>query len=141
MFSLYENKIKHLEFIQGVINRMAQNSFLLKGWTVTLIAGLFAFANTKGMDSDYILIAYIPTVFFWLLDGFYLYQERLFRKLYDKVRVTKEEHIDYSMNTTSVEGDVPSWLSICFSKTLNIFYIPIIFVILFAILGFSNILF
>ncbi len=31
-----EQKIKHLEFIQAAINRMAGNSFLLKGWTVTL---------------------------------------------------------------------------------------------------------
>ena len=33
-----EKKIKHLEMIQGVINRMAGNSFALKGWSVTLIA-------------------------------------------------------------------------------------------------------
>ena len=40
-----ENKIKHLEIIQGIINRMAGNSFALKGWAVTLIAGIFALAN------------------------------------------------------------------------------------------------
>ena len=34
-------KLKHLEMIQGVINRMANCSFLLKGWSVTLIAALF----------------------------------------------------------------------------------------------------
>ena len=37
-----EQKIKHLEFIQTTINRMAGNSFLLKGWTVTLTGGLLA---------------------------------------------------------------------------------------------------
>lgn len=26
-----DNKLKHLEFLQGVIGRMAQNSFLFKG--------------------------------------------------------------------------------------------------------------
>lgn len=31
-----DNKLKHLELIQGVINRMASNSFKLKGWAVTL---------------------------------------------------------------------------------------------------------
>jgi len=36
-----ENKIKHLEMIQGVINRMASNSFALKGWAVTLVSGIF----------------------------------------------------------------------------------------------------
>lgn len=141
MININEKKIKHLEFIQGVINRMAQNSFFLKGWTVTLIAGLLAFANTKEMDSTYLLIAYIPAVFFWMLDGYYLHQEKMFRKLYDKVRVTDESLIDYSMDTSSVEGHVPSWLKVCFSTTLNIFYIPVIFVIILAMLGFSNILF
>ena len=37
-----ENKLKHLQMIQGIINRMASNSFALKGWSVTLVAGIFA---------------------------------------------------------------------------------------------------
>ena len=32
------NKQKHLECLQGAINRTAGNLFLLKGWTITLIA-------------------------------------------------------------------------------------------------------
>ena len=36
-----ENKRKHLEFIQGAINRMAGNLFFLRGWTITLITALF----------------------------------------------------------------------------------------------------
>ena len=35
-------KLKHLEFIQDVITRMNSNSFLLKGWCVTLMSVLFA---------------------------------------------------------------------------------------------------
>lgn len=131
---LNENKIKHLEFIQGVINRMAQNSFLLKGWTVTIVVGLFAFANTKEMDSSYLLIAYIPVFFFWFLDGYFLRQERLFRKLYDSVRIKEEANIDYSMNTSPFNDEVDSWIRVCFSKTLRLFYIPVIIVILLAML-------
>ena len=29
-----QQKLKHLEFIQGVINRLATNSFQMKGWSV-----------------------------------------------------------------------------------------------------------
>ena len=36
------NKHKHLELIQGVINRLSTNSFLLKGWSVVLVSALFA---------------------------------------------------------------------------------------------------
>jgi hypothetical protein len=45
-----ENKLKHLEFIQQAINRMASNLFLLKGWTVTLIAAMFALAAKESRD-------------------------------------------------------------------------------------------
>ena len=37
-----DSKLKHLEFIQGVINRLSTNSFLLKGWSVVLVSALFA---------------------------------------------------------------------------------------------------
>lgn len=39
-----ERRLKHLEFVQAVINRMANTSFMLKGWSITIIAGLFAFS-------------------------------------------------------------------------------------------------
>jgi len=126
-----ENKLKHLEFIQGVINRMGQNSFLLKGWAVTLVAGLFAFANTQDMDYRLISIALIPTIFFWLLDGYFLWQEKLFRKLYDNVRKKGDgEFIDFSMNVKPFESEVSSWIWICFSNTLRLFYLPIIAIII-----------
>ena len=35
-----DKKLKHLELVQSVINRMASNSFMLKGWAVTLVAGI-----------------------------------------------------------------------------------------------------
>lgn len=53
-----EKKLKHLEMIQAVINRMANNSFMLKGWTVTLVAGIFALAS-KDADKMYFLIAIV----------------------------------------------------------------------------------
>jgi len=45
-----EKKLKHLEFIQQAINRMASNLFLLKGWTVTLIAAMFALEGPSHRD-------------------------------------------------------------------------------------------
>ena len=39
-----ESKIAHLKMVQAVITRMAGNSFLIKGWSVTLVAALFALA-------------------------------------------------------------------------------------------------
>jgi len=116
-----EEKLKHLEMIQGVINRMASNSFLLKGWSVVLVAALFALA-AKDSSVDFIYLAYFPAIAFWSLDGFYLRQERLYRKLYDKVRSQKEEEIDFSMATVEFHKGVQCWFCTCFSPTLRIFH-------------------
>ena len=96
---MISNKQKHLEFIQGIINRMAHNSFALKGWAATLVAGIFALA-AKDADKMYFLVTYISIIVFWCLDAFYLKQDRLYRSLYEHVRRLEEEDIDYSMNTS-----------------------------------------
>lgn len=118
-----ENKLKHLEFIQQAINRMASNLFLLKGWTVTLIAAMFALAAKESRDL-YFLLAYFPTVMFWLLDGYFLSQERRFRSLYDHVRKLEESAIDFSMDTQPFKESPPrnKWSRALLSPTLLIYY-------------------
>jgi len=117
-----ENKRKHLEFIQAAVNRMATNLFLLKGWTITLIAALFALA-VKDADRIYFLIAYIPAFMFWMLDGYFLAQERRFRALYDHVRQLNEHQIDFSMDTGPFrDGFRTTWAGAMFSRTLAIYY-------------------
>jgi len=116
-----EKKIKHLEMLQGVINRMAHNSFLLKGWSVILVSALFAL-GAKDSNKTFILLAYFPALAFWILDGYFLQQERFFRKLYDKVREMKNEDIDFSMDTSIAKKEVKCWFCVCFSKTLFIFH-------------------
>lgn len=79
-----ENKIKHLEFIQATITRMNQNSFQIKGWMITIVSALLAlYANSENVI--YISIAIVPVVIFWLLDAYYLQQERKFRGVYNDV--------------------------------------------------------
>lgn len=117
-----ENKQKHLEFIQSAVGRMASNLFLLKGWTITLIAALFALA-AKDSDRTYFLIAYLPALMFWTLDGYFLSQERRFRALYDHVRKLEESDIDFSMDTSAFKSEARNtWLGAMFSGTLLIYY-------------------
>jgi hypothetical protein len=65
-----ENKRKHLEFIQAIVTRMAGNLFFLKGWAITLIAGLFALA-AKDAKPRFYFVAYASRRYFmdarWLL--------------------------------------------------------------------------
>lgn len=121
-----ENKRKHLELVQGVINRMASNSFMLKGWAVTLVAGIFALAG-KDTDKLYFLVAYVPIIVFWGLDAYYLLQENLYRSLYDKVRETQEDNIDFSLKATTEEfnSNKNCYCSCLFSKTEVGFYLPL----------------
>lgn len=123
------NKIKHLEFIQLTITRMGVNSFLLKGWTITIIAALFAFASKDAKNFDLALIAEISTLIFWLLDGYFLRQERLFRRLYDQVREKKPSEIDFSMNTGRLEAVQTKLFNCITSKTLAIFYLSLLILI------------
>ena len=118
-----DQQIRHLEAVQGVINRMAQNSFSLKGWSVTLVTALFALAAANSNPS-FVLLGYVPACVFWILDGYVLHQEKLFRKLYDGVRLKDE--IDrkdfFSMSTEPFVAETPSWLCVVFSRTLLIFH-------------------
>ena len=114
-----ENKLKHLEFLQGVINRLANNSFMLKGWSVIIVSALFVL-DFKNTDSKILYLTLLPIIAFWVLDGYFLWQERLYRKLYNKVREFKEEEINFSMDVSSVKGQVSSWCKTIFSKTLLI---------------------
>jgi hypothetical protein len=83
---------EHLSLIQGIITRAASNSFLLKGWAVTLAAGLTAIAKT-GTHENVAWIACGVVVVFALLDARYLAIERAFRTLYDN----------------AVAGTAPTW--------------------------------
>lgn len=124
-----EAKFKHLEIIQNVINRMANNAFLLKGWTVVLVSALFAL-SANDSNKLYIYLAYFPALAFWILDSYFLWQERLYRKLYDKVRKMENTDIDFSMDTSSVVENVNPWKEIVFSTTVSIFHGAIIITIL-----------
>ena len=116
-----ENKRAHLKMIQAVVNRMSVNSFQLKGWSVVLISALFALAagNSQAL---FVYLAYFPSIAFWMLDAYFLRQERLFRKLYDRVRYLDEPEVDFSMDTSAADAEVAAWPDVVFSKTLLLFH-------------------
>jgi hypothetical protein len=116
----------HLQMIQTVINRLANSSFLLKGWSVVLVSGLFALA-AKDTKPLFAYIAYFPCAVFWALDGYFLWQERRYRGLYDAVRQVEPKNIDYSMDTSQMTGTL---LAAVFSKTLMAFHGAVVFTVI-----------
>lgn len=127
-FVMNDQRIKHLEMIQAIINRMATNSFIIKGWSVTLVSALFAL-SAKDADGRYVLVSYFPAIIFWILDSYFLYQERLFQNLFDKVRLEAASTTDFSMSTKGLICDRASWEAALVSKTILIFHGTIILTI------------
>lgn len=126
------NLIKHLEFIQVTIVRMAANSFVIRGWTVTLVAAILAFTS-KDANSNAASIALIPAIMFWSLDAYYLRTEREFRALYDQVRQNPPKddlEVDFSLDVSKVKTKTAGTLRVAFTRTLAPFYLALIGVIL-----------
>jgi hypothetical protein len=132
-----ETKIRYLEMIQSVINRMASNSFLLKGWSVTLVTGILSLTGNKD-EMNYFLLVYIPIIVFWLLDAYYLQLERKYRRLFEKVRDSNDIRIPFEMNLKRVRylfnNDKSkkkfSYIHCLFSPTEFLFYVPVAVAIL-----------
>lgn len=122
-----EEIIKYLEFIQNIVTRMNQNSFMIKGWTVAIVSALLAiYANKE--NKLFILISIFPVLIFMFLDSYYLWQERKFRHLYNKVLEENEsKQIKlFSMNTNvGNECCKICYFKVLFSVTELVFYFSI----------------
>ena len=122
------NRVAHLQFLQDVIARMSNHSFLLKGWMITVVAGLVALSVTSKQPSINV-ISLSAIVFFWLLDAYFLWRERHFRALYNVVRTLSEAEIDFNMDPNSIaEGKKESYFDLLRTPTLSLFYVGAAFV-------------
>ncbi len=118
---------KHLEFIQNVIARLANNSFLMKGWAVTVSGAFFGFAIQQH-EAALALIGLLPAISLWALDAYFVKKERQFRRLFDSVRTHPESHEPFDMNPEPYHAHVKSWSRTFFSLTLWPFYGGIVLV-------------
>lgn len=116
-----QEKMKHLEFIQNIINRMNSNSFQIKEWMIAIVSALLAlYANSNNVT--FIFVAIAPTILFWYLDAYYLQQERKFRKLYDDVLSEGTEVPVFSMPIQNYTDSKCCIWSTIFSKTIGWLY-------------------
>lgn len=122
-----EKKLKHLEFIQNAINRMANNSFIIKGWCITLAIALIALLEKKDINKYYVAYSFLPLLFFWFLDAFYLKTERQYRRLYADISKKGKKEIDFSMDITPYKE---CYIETLFSRTLLPFYLSLMGIVL-----------
>ncbi|SCK11746.1 hypothetical protein YW7DRAFT_00659 [Streptomyces sp. AmelKG-E11A] len=117
---LSADRIKHLEFIQAVVTRLGNNSFLLKGWAIALTAAILALSAGR-FSWQIALSGIIPLLGFWFLDSYFLRQERLFRTLYEDARTPNSGVEMLSMNIGPYLARV-TLAKVAFSQTLVLFY-------------------
>ncbi len=120
-----ELRIKHLEFIQATAARMAGNSFLMKGWTVTLVAALLALA-AKDANRNFVFVGFLPAICFWGLDAYYLRQERIFRALYNACILPDTAVPMFSMDAKLVKGSVAGWLETLCAFVIFFYHAPVV---------------
>lgn len=126
---------KEVEIVQNVTGRMANNSFLIKGWAITLIVASLIVSGA--MYHHY--VALLPWFVFWCLDAYFLRMERLYRKLYDWLIINRQKSEDFlfDMNKASLEKrfgkEVPRMLQVMFSKTLVTFYGALLVIIIISV--------
>ena len=133
---------KEIDLIQACIIRMAQNSFMIKGWAFGIVAALVALAAEKLEPCILSAIGIFILLIFWYLDAFFLTQEKLYRFKYEWVieeRPKGNREFLYNLNPYNKEmwnhvknskTDIikkrkkPSVISVMFSRpyTLLIFY-------------------
>ena len=96
-----ETKLKHLEFVQATIGRLAQNSFAYKGWAITVVGGIVALSATSNQST---LAAYVALIAFWFLDAHVLRLERFYRCLYDEVVADRIDNLSMTVTSALLKG-------------------------------------
>ncbi len=118
-----ESRIRYLEAIQRVVDRLSNTSFILKGWAVSLVAGLMALA-ANSTNCGYVLIAYIPIAVFWFLDAYFLMMERQYRNLFQKNTFLSQPLEIFSLKRE--KGTFGNYAKAFFSITMLLTYLPLI---------------
>ncbi|HIE44722.1 MAG TPA: hypothetical protein EYP87_00770 [Flavobacteriaceae bacterium] len=117
--------IEEIKIIQDIIKRMADNSFKIKAWAITLVVATLLIKSNVNNS----FIAFIPLITFWFLDAYYLQQEKIFRKVYDdKVEnKTTNDSTMFIINPNSFKKDVSSIFFIMFwNKSITPLYVTIL---------------
>jgi hypothetical protein len=109
---------KHLDYVQSIISRRANNSFVMKGWALTVTLALLGFASTRS-DAMLALLATMAVAAFWFLDAYFLRQERAFRLMFADVAAKKLTA--FILNPTSYAKKISWWKTIR-SLSLSVFY-------------------
>ena len=126
---------KHLEIMQGVITRMAENSRSCKVWCVTLVAATLVLVARTG-EPRHALIALAPAALLYVLDAYYLMLERRFRNSYSNFvdRLHLGQVTTSDLYTVVPDGSIARVMLWAMSRSFSVlpFYVVVVATILLA---------
>lgn len=126
-----DDRRQHLEFIQNNIARMNQASFQVKGMAIAILTALLAAyvavpVNNIVGNRTFLFVAIVPTLIFWILDTYYLQQEKKFRGVYEDAIKIQSGIALYDMPLDKYKHGKYGFLRCMFTKTEWILYLPVI---------------
>lgn len=129
-------RLKYLEMLQSVINRMSSNSSTLKGWTVTLVVALVALAAKDG-NAWFLAAALIPTIIFAGLDAYYLHLERGYRRLFDRAAASDPALPLFSLHRAAEDRGFHPWLKTAARPVVSAYYLAVVASLVVALIVFA----
>jgi hypothetical protein len=75
--------LTHINLLQGVINRLADNSSSCKTWCLTLVSALLSLAGATHVPGIAACVI-LPIIIFGFVDAMYLAEEKSYRQLFNR---------------------------------------------------------
>lgn len=116
-------RLKYLGIIQSVVTRMAANEFTTRKWSVALGSALIGWTVSRNAYPKHALVAAIPSSCFWLLDAYYLSQERCFRYIFERECAISTEPARLSLVTS---WGLLDWIRAVAAPAVWLVHLPVI---------------
>lgn len=123
-------KQKQLSKIRSKITKLNQNSFVVKGISLTIVIAFLVFIRQLS-QFKYAFLLIAGLMLLCILDTHYLQTERRYKKMYELTEDKEEDMIDFDMKITDMQKNKHNSFFVClFSKSIILFYLPLILILL-----------
>jgi hypothetical protein len=116
-----EKKIAHLKMIIDLLDMVNRSDVYAKRWAVSFSA-VFIALGTQQQGFHVAYLAIVPMLLLWFIDAQNYRREFLLRKLYDRVRTSPEDQVDFSIDIEALPEARHGALRWMFSSNALTFY-------------------
>lgn len=133
-----ENLVAELNLIQNQIQRMAGNSFIIKGWYMTFVSAFMVYIFSKP-DFNFLLIFWgiVFLLICLIYDCYFLYLERLYREKYSWI-INNIDNDKFLFNLNPYEKEMSNKLispiNVFLSKSILGFYFSQLLILIIGII-------